>query len=140
MLLPVRTPENSLGRCLVCAAEVVVESSYPAGDAPCPGCGALLWFVRTSQGLRLYDEETVPLEKRLRIAAALDRIYADFGAVRAGVPAGETIFRELGMDSLDVVEMVMELEQEFGITISDEEAEGMGCLGDLIDMLTRCSP
>ena len=140
MFLSSRTPENSLGRCLVCGAMVVVESSYPAGDAPCSGCGALLWFVRTSQGLRLYDEETVPAEKRLRIAAALDRIFADLGAVRAGAPAGATVFREMGMDSLDVVELVMDLEADFGLTILDEEAQEMHCLGDLIDMLTRCSP
>ena len=39
-----RTPEGVPNRCPVCGKAVVVEPSYPAGDAPCPHCGHLLWF------------------------------------------------------------------------------------------------
>ncbi|TSB46376.1 acyl carrier protein [Alkalicoccobacillus porphyridii] len=39
---------------------------------------------------------------------------------------------DLGADSLDVVELVMELEDEFDIEISDEEAEKIATVGDVI--------
>jgi anti-anti-sigma factor len=36
--------------CPACGGEVVVGPSSRAGDAPCPHCGHLLWFVRKSAG------------------------------------------------------------------------------------------
>ncbi|AMA72634.1 MULTISPECIES: acyl carrier protein [Aneurinibacillus] len=39
---------------------------------------------------------------------------------------------DLGADSLDVVELVMELEDEFDLEISDEDAEKITTVGDVI--------
>jgi acyl carrier protein len=39
---------------------------------------------------------------------------------------------DLGADSLDTVELIMEFEKEFGITIPDEDAEKIGTVGDAI--------
>jgi len=39
---------------------------------------------------------------------------------------------DLGADSLDIVELVMKLEEEFGVTISDEEASKLKTVGDSI--------
>lgn len=39
---------------------------------------------------------------------------------------------DLGADSLDVVELVMELEDEFDMEISDEDAESMATVGDAV--------
>jgi len=39
---------------------------------------------------------------------------------------------DLGADSLDIVELVMALEEEFGISIPDEEAENIKTVGDAV--------
>ena len=39
---------------------------------------------------------------------------------------------DLGADSLDTVELIMELEKEFNIQIPDDEAEGIATVGDAI--------
>jgi len=44
---------------------------------------------------------------------------------------------DLGADSLDLVEMIMEIEEEFKIEISDEDVEGMSKVKDLIDYISK---
>lgn len=49
----------------------------------------------------------------------------------------ESSFKEdLGADSLDVVELVMELEDEFDLEISDEDAEKINTVGDVVTYIT----
>lgn len=40
-----RTPEGTPNRCPICGTEVKIVPSEPTGDAPCPACGSLLWFM-----------------------------------------------------------------------------------------------
>lgn len=42
---------------------------------------------------------------------------------------------DLGADSLDIVELVMAFEEEFGVEILDEEAEKIGTVGEAIDLI-----
>ncbi|MFP8872070.1 MAG: acyl carrier protein [Myxococcota bacterium] len=52
----------------------------------------------------------------------------------------ETSFvNDLGADSLDTVELVMELEEEFGLTIPDEEAADIQTVGDAVTYVTSKS-
>jgi acyl carrier protein len=44
---------------------------------------------------------------------------------------------DLGADSLDLVELVMAFEEEFGIEIPDEDAEKMKRVGDLVEYLRK---
>ena len=46
---------------------------------------------------------------------------------------------DLGADSLDTVELVMALEEEFSIEIPDEEAEKIASVGDAISYITEHS-
>ncbi len=48
----------------------------------------------------------------------------------------ETRFEDLNADSLDVVEVIMALEDEFGIAIPDETAEQMKNIGAAVDYIT----
>ncbi len=45
---------------------------------------------------------------------------------------------DLGADSLDIVEMVMALEEKFGLEISDEDAEKLITIKDVVDYIQRC--
>ena len=45
--------------------------------------------------------------------------------------------KELGADSLDVVELVMAFEEEFGAEISDSQAEKILTVGDAINYITE---
>ena len=47
----------------------------------------------------------------------------------------ESTFKDLNVDSLDIAEMVMTLEDEFGITIELEE--GVATVQDLVDLIER---
>ena len=50
----------------------------------------------------------------------------------------QTKFQEdVGADSLDIVELVMELEEEFEITIPDDQAEKIKTVGEAIDYIER---
>ncbi|MEW6413594.1 MAG: acyl carrier protein [Candidatus Zixiibacteriota bacterium] len=61
-----------------------------------------------------------------------------------GVEAGQVTERakfveDLGADSLDTVELVMALEEEFSIEIPDEDAEKIVSVGDAINYITTHS-
>lgn len=60
------------------------------------------------------------------------RIVVDRLGVEESQVTLEASFKEdLGADSLDVVELVMELEDEFDLEISDEDAEKITSVGDV---------
>ena len=43
--------------------------------------------------------------------------------------------QDLNADSLDLVELIMQLEEEFGVEISDEEAENIKTVGDALEYI-----
>ena len=45
------------------------------------------------------------------------------------------VIEDLGADSLDVVEMLMVLEDEFNITVSDEESLELKTVGDIVNLI-----
>ena len=44
---------------------------------------------------------------------------------------------DLGADSLDLVELIMSMEEEFDIEISDEDAENLVCFKDVIEYINK---
>ncbi|MEY2987653.1 MAG: hypothetical protein RJB13_1174 [Pseudomonadota bacterium] len=51
------------------------------------------------------------------------------------VSAASRFQEDLGADSLDIVELLMEIEEEFGTSISDEESERLKTVGDAIKFI-----
>ena len=65
------------------------------------------------------------------ISIIVDKLGVDEGEV-----ASESSFtNDLGADSLDTVELIMEFEKEFNIAIPDEQAENIQTVGDAISHL-----
>ena len=73
----------------------------------------------------------MPVEKRVReiVAEQLERYVNE-------VTTAASLIDDLGADSLDVVELVMKMEEEFGIEIPDEEAEKIKTVNDVIQYIT----
>lgn len=72
------------------------------------------------------------------ILEKLQEIVAD----KLGVDASEVVetarFKEdLDADSLDLFEVVMALEDEFGVTISNEDVEGIKTVGDAVNYIAQ---
>ncbi|MBQ4520855.1 MAG: acyl carrier protein [Bacteroidaceae bacterium] len=70
------------------------------------------------------------------IAARVKAIIVDKLGVEESEVTNEASFtNDLGADSLDTVELIMEFEKEFGITIPDDQAEKIGTVGDAISYI-----
>jgi len=62
-------------------------------------------------------------------------IINELGVEPEKVTPAASFVEDLGADSLDTVELVMAFEEEFGIEIPDEDAEGLQTVGDAIKYL-----
>lgn len=62
------------------------------------------------------------------IAVLADKLSKD----EAEINAQSNIKEDLGADSLDMVEVIMGLEDEFGIEISDEDAAKISTVGEIV--------
>lgn len=47
------------------------------------------------------------------------------------------VIEDLGADSLDVVELLMTMEDEFGITVDDEDAIKLKTIGDILSLIEK---
>lgn len=45
------------------------------------------------------------------------------------------IIKDLGADSLDLVEMLLSLEENFGVTVTDEQTETIKTVKDIVDII-----
>ena len=72
------------------------------------------------------------------IASKVKKIIVyKIGVDESEVTPGASFVNDLGADSLDTVELIMEFEKEFDMKISDEEAEKMVTVQDAIDFITE---
>ena len=64
-----------------------------------------------------------------------DIIANELGVEREKLTNDASFIDDLGADSLDIVELVMEFEKEFNIDIPDEDAEKLRTVGDAVAYL-----
>ncbi len=72
------------------------------------------------------------IEKRVK-----EIVAEQLGVDEAQVTNDASFMDDLGADSLDTVELVMALEEEFDIEIPDEDAEKISSVQDAIDYITE---
>ena len=66
-----------------------------------------------------------------------DIIEKELGVEREKLTDNASFIEDLGADSLDIVELVMEFEKEFNIDIPDEDAEKRRTVGDALKYLNE---
>jgi acyl carrier protein len=73
-----------------------------------------------------------PLEKpevrKIIVRIIAEELKVDESAIHEGMT-----LEELGADSVDMVQIIMKLEEQFGIEINDQEAENMKTFADIVD-------
>ena len=70
------------------------------------------------------------------IASKVQKIIVDkLGVEESEVVATASFTNDLGADSLDTVELIMEFEKEFGISIPDDQAQKIQTVGDAISYI-----
>ena len=75
--------------------------------------------------------------------ASKEQVYEKVKAIivdQLGVEEGEvtseaSFIEDLGADSLDIVELIMALEEEFEIEVPDEDAEKLATVGDAVEYI-----
>ena len=76
--------------------------------------------------------------KRERIKKRVMRIVEDkLGLDRGEAQTYNTLENDLGADSLDAVELIMEMEKEFDITVPDHDAQNIRTVGDIVSYIER---
>jgi acyl carrier protein len=72
----------------------------------------------------------MPVEKKVKEIVA-EQLGKDINEVTEKA----SFIEDLGADSLDIVELVMKMEEEFGIEIPDEEAEKIKTVNDVVQYI-----
>jgi acyl carrier protein len=103
------------------SASVIKENQVPATSAA---------VLKEGQGAASSTATTV--EERV-----IDIVCENLGVNKEQVTRQTAFIEDIGADSLDIVELVMELEEEFEITIPDDQAEQIKTVGEAIDYIER---
>jgi len=101
----------------------------------CPDCPAAAWtYPRATNTNRTNFMAEKPIEEKVK-----DIIVEQLGVNPEQVTPQASFIEDLGADSLDIVELVMAFEEEFGVEVPDEDAEKLQTVGDVIKYIEEKS-
>lgn len=64
-------------------------------------------------------------------------LAAQLGIAEDSIRPDQEVVKDLGADSLDVVELMMALEDEYGVTLPEGEVESIKTVQNIVDMLEK---
>lgn len=68
----------------------------------------------------------------------LQQIIADQTGIEiAEITEDKDIIKDLGCDSLDIVEMLMTVEEKYGFEVDDSDVEGLSTIGDVVKYIEQ---
>jgi acyl carrier protein len=101
----------------------------------CPDCSAAAGLKpRASNTNRRNFMAEKSIEEKVK-----DIIVEQLGVNPEQVTPQASFIEDLGADSLDIVELVMAFEEEFGVEVPDEDAEKLQTVGDVIKYIEEKS-
>ncbi len=77
------------------------------------------------------------MERRVEVLDAIKEHLSQRGIEANEVSEQSDLQKDLGLDSLDTVELTLGLEERFGIEIPDTELEGVGTVGDAVTLIEK---
>jgi acyl carrier protein len=78
------------------------------------------------------EEKTMSLEQEV-----IDIVVEQLGVDAKDVTPEKSFVEDLNADSLDLTELIMTFEERFGFEISEEEAEKLKTVGDVINYINK---
>lgn len=67
-----------------------------------------------------------------------DIVAEQLGIEKETITAESNIIEDLGADSLDIIELLMTLEDEYGVTIPDDKIGQVKTIGQIVALLEEC--
>src|SRR6476660_7556259 len=100
----------------------------------CAGCPAAVGYPGATNTNRTNFMAEKTIEEKVK-----DIIVEQLGVNPEQVTPQASFIEDLGADSLDIVELVMAFEEEFGVEVPDEDAEKLQTVGDVIKYIEEKS-
>ncbi|KAJ7980199.1 Acyl carrier protein [Quillaja saponaria] len=121
-----------------------ISCSFKQGLAPCSGISNPNSVSLSIKGRRFPSITLHPNRFQVACAAQPETVkkVSDIVKKQLALPddsvvTGESKFAALGADSLDTVEIVMGLEEEFGISVEEESAQSIATVQDAADLIEK---
>ena len=102
---------------------------------------AEIYWQLMGGGVRFVPQKNVDFRRTVQVASVEERVIdivaEQLGVSKEQITRDTSFVNDLGADSLDTVELVMELEEEFDINIPDDIAEKIQTVGQAIDHIEK---
>ncbi len=118
----------------VCGLHALRNAIYLRNRRKAKTCHAVASLIDAENDQLLLEEVHVSIEEKV-----IDIVSEQLSVPKEEVSRQSSFVDDLKADSLDVVEIVMEFEDEFEITIPDDDYEKIRTVGDAIDYIEEKS-